>query len=306
MSDTSNLTFRRGTAEDSRAVYEVFAQTTDDLERRMGTPDSENRWGDPAFLAENWERTQPLFEHLTRTADQFWVAENDGQIIGFARSTLRDGVRELLEFFVLPGHQARGVGRELLARAFPAEGARRRAIVATTDINALARYLKSGVYPRFPIYYIYNKPQPVEIETDLSFTPAPASPETLAALRMIDRAILDFERDIDHEFLLHDRQPYLYYRGDQLVGYGYFGKGTGPIALLNESDFPAVLARAESEAAARNEDNFGMQVPLINRAVVNYLLGRKFRLEPFTVFFMSNAAFGKFENYILTSPPLFM
>lgn len=306
MPDESNLIFRRGTAEDSRAVYDVFARTTDDLERRMGTPDSENQWGDPAFLADYWERRGPMFAHLARTADQFWVAENDGQIIGFARSTLRDGVRELLEFFVLPGHQARGVGRELLARAFPREGARRRAVVATTDINALARYLKSRVYPRFPIYYVYNKPQPIEIQTDLSFSPAPASPETLAALRTIDRAILDFERDVDHEFLLQDRQPYLYYRGEQLVGYGYSGKGTGPIALLNESDFPAVLARAESEAAARNDSEFGMQVPLINRAVVDYLLDRKFRLEPFTVFFMTDAPFGKFENYILTSPPLFM
>ena len=300
------LTFRPGIPDDSRAVYDVFTQTTADLERRMGTPDSENFWTDQAFISDYWERRQSLFDHLTRTAEHFWVAENYGQIIGYARSTLHDGVRELIEFFVLPGHQARGVGRELLARSFPASGARRRAIIATTDMRALARYLKSGVYPRFPIYYIYRKPQPVEIDTDLIFSSVTAAPETLAALRVIDNAILGFERDADHEFLLNDRQPYLYYRGDRVVGYGYFGKGTGPIALLDESDFPAVLARGESEAAARNEENFGMQVPLINRAAVDYLLGRGFQLEAFTVFFMSDEPFGKFENYILTSPPFFM
>ncbi|MEW5987410.1 MAG: GNAT family N-acetyltransferase [Chloroflexota bacterium] len=301
-----NPTYRPGTLADARAVYDVFVQTTADLEHRIGTPEGEKIWTDPASIADYWERRQTLFEHVARTAEQFWVAENEGQIIGYARSTLHDGVRELLEYFVLPGHQARGVGRELLARAFPAEGTRHRAIIATTDVRALVCYLKSGVYPRFPIYYLYRKPEPVKIETDLVFRSVTAGPETLSTIRAIDQAILGFARDADHKFLLHDRPAYLFYRGDQVVGYGYFGKGTGPIALLNESDFPAVLARAEAEAAARNEEDFGMQVPLINRAAVDYLLRRSFQLEAFTVLFMSDHAFGKFENYILSSPPFFM
>lgn len=306
MSDAQNLTFRPGRLDDSRAAYEVFAQAAAELERRLGTPDSENEWTDPAFVADYWERAQPLFAHMMRTADQYWIAEEDGQIIGVARSSIRDGVRELLEFFVLPDRQVQGVGRELLARAFPSSGARRRVVTATTDIRGLARYLKSGLYPRFPEYFIYSKPQPVTVETDLKVEPVTAASETLAALRAIDKAILGFERDPEHEFLLSDRDAYLYYRGDQVVGYGYFGNGTGPIALLSESDFPAVLARAETEAAARDEDSFGMQVPLINRAAVDYLLGRGFRLEAFTALFMSNEAFGKFENYIFTNPPFFM
>jgi hypothetical protein len=114
----------------------------------------------------------------------------------------------------------------------------------------------------------------------------------------------DFPQHADHEYLLHDRQTYLYYhRGEQLTGYGYFGKATGPIALLDEADFPAVLARAETEADARHDDEFGMQLPLVNRAAVDHLLGQGFQLEPFTVLFMSDAPFGKFETYIVSSPP---
>jgi hypothetical protein len=113
-------------------------------------------------------------------------------------------------------------------------------------------------------------------------------------------------RDADHEYLLHDRQIYLYYRGEQLAGYGYFGNGIGPIALLDETDFPAVLARAETEAARRHDEEFGMHLPLVNRAAVAHLLARAFQLEPFTVLFMSDAPFGKFENYIVSSPPFFM
>lgn len=297
---------RSGVASDAEGVYDVFVRATADLNQRMGLPDADNHWLDPAFVASYWQRRQSLFEHLARTADQFWVAEVDGQIVGFARSSLRDGVRELLEFFVRPGYQGQGIGGELLRRAFPAAGARRRAIIATREMRALARYMKAGVYPRFPNYYIYRKPEPVEVSTDLEFAPAADTPETLAAIRAIDQAILGFTRDVDHQFLLQDRQAILLRRAGQVVGYGYFAKGVGPVALLDAADFPAVLAWAESEAAARGDDEFGIQVPLINRHAVDYLLGRGYQFENFTIFFMSDEPFGRFENYVITSPPFFM
>lgn len=299
-------TFRPGEVADGPAVYDVFVQTTIDLEQRMGLSDADIMWLDSAFVASYWQRRQSLFDHLARTADQFWVAEQDGQIIGFARSSVRDGVRELLEFFVRPGFQGQGIGGELLRRAFPAGGARRRAIIATREMRALARYMKAGVYPRFPTYYIFRKPETVPFTTDLEFTPAGLTPETLAAIRAVDQAILGFTRDVDHQFLLQDRQAMLFRRAGQLAGYGYFGKGTGPIALLDAADFPAVLAWAESEAVARGDDEFGMQLPLVNRHAVDYLLARGFHLEDFTVFFMSDEPFGRFENYVFTSPPFFM
>ena len=126
---------RPGVASDAEGVYDVFVRATADLNQRMGLPDADNHWLDPAFVASYWQRRQSLFEHLARTADQYWVAEVDGQIVGFARSSLRDGVRELLEFFVRPGFQGQGIGGELLRRAFPAAGARRRAIIALSLIH---------------------------------------------------------------------------------------------------------------------------------------------------------------------------
>jgi hypothetical protein len=70
----------------------------------MGTPEGVPIRTDPALIADYWERHRTLFGHLTRSAEQFWVAEDDGRIIGHARATLHDGVRELIEFFVLPDH----------------------------------------------------------------------------------------------------------------------------------------------------------------------------------------------------------
>jgi GNAT superfamily N-acetyltransferase len=300
------VTYRTGTLADARAVYNVFTQATSDLERRMGSLEMAEKWADPDFIEEYWGRRGSLFEYLARTAEYFWVAEEAGEIVGFARSTLHDGLLELVDFFVLPGNQSTGVGRELLARAFPREGKHRRAIIASSDIRALSRYLKAGVYPRFPIYYIFREPRPVGFELPLEIRPVAATPETLAAIREVDRAILGFERDEDHEFLLNDRQAYLFYRNGRIAGYGYFGKCTGPVALLEEADFPAVLAWAEAEAAGRGEEEFGMYLPLVNRFAVDYLLGQGFQMEDFTVLFMNDEPFGRFENYVITCPPFFV
>ena len=156
--------YRPGTAADTRTCFEIFEVTVDDLGRRTGSV-ANSTAGDPNAF----ELRRPLFDHLAETADEWWMAEDDatGRAVGYARSILRDGVRELTEFFVLPDAQAGGVGRELLARAFPAEGARHRAIVATTDPRAIARYLKTGLGGRLPLVGWEGVPRAAPLETDL-------------------------------------------------------------------------------------------------------------------------------------------
>jgi hypothetical protein len=254
----------------------------------------------------SFERYPALYDHLARTAEHFWVAERDGQVIGYARSTMRDGLRELTEFNVAPRDQSAGVGRELLARAFPANGARRRVILASTGPRAQARYLKSGVYPRFSWTHFSRAPQPVSAATDLTIEPISPTQDALAACASIDKQLLTFHRDVDHAFLLSDRQGYLYYRGGQVVGYGYTGPDNGPFAVLDAMDFPAVLAHAETEAAQRGDERFFVLVPMINRVAVSYLLARGFLFAEWFGFFMSDEPFGAFENYIVCSPPFFL
>lgn len=300
----ASLTFRPGTVADSYAVFSVFEETLADLNQRFGstTPTS---WQDPTALERTWAERRPLYEHLAQAAEQFWVAEQGDQIVGFARSILQDGVRELTEFFVLPSVQSGGVGRELLARAFPANGAKCRSIISSADVRAQALYLKAGAYPRFPIYYFGRNPEVVTVTTDLVLEPITVSPENLEVLASLDRLLLGYRRDAIHAWLLADRQGYLYYRHNQPVGYGYVGIRNGPFALVDDRDFPAVLARAETEAA-KNGREFGLEVPTINRAAVDYLLTRGFHMDSFMALSMSDSPFGKFENYIVTSPPFFL
>jgi len=75
-----------------------------------------------------------------------WVAEDAGRICGAAVALIREGVWGLSFLAVEPDLQARGIGRELLARALAyGDGARGRLILSSTDPKAMRRYARAGL-----------------------------------------------------------------------------------------------------------------------------------------------------------------
>jgi GNAT superfamily N-acetyltransferase len=189
--------YRPGTADDTKTCFEIFETAVDDLGRRTGG-NANATAGDP----DAFETRRPLFDHLAATGDLWWVAEDEAnrRPVGYARSVVRDGVRELTEFFVLPDAQSAGVGRGLLERAFPADGARHRAIVATIDTRAIARYLRTGLDARLPIIGWEGTPRDAPLETDLLREAMDPFDPPLDELAAIDGRILDFSRDVDHHW----------------------------------------------------------------------------------------------------------
>lgn len=298
-----SISYRPGTTADSQSVFNVFIKSIMDYGERMNVM-AVTGGNDPEVLESLWQRRRSMFEFLAEDAAQFWVAENDGQIVAYARSIEHDNLQELTEFFVLPGQQSAGVGRELLARAFPQTTARYRTIIATLDERALSRYLRAGVYGRFPIKYFYRKAEKVEVETDLVIEPLHLKLHQ-EDLNRIDRKILMHTRSAIHEWVTSTRTGFVYRRSGEVVGYGYVGSSAGPFALLNENDFPAVLAHAES-LRAETDGDFGVEVPLINQKAIQYLMERQYQIDSFTALFMSNEPFGRFENYLCFSPVFFM
>jgi GNAT superfamily N-acetyltransferase len=298
-----SVAYRAGTVEDSYDVFQLFVKTIMDYGERMNVM-AITGGNDPQVLASIWNRRQSMFEFLARSAAQFWVAERDGKIIAYARSLEHDGLQELTEFFVLPDQQSAGVGGELLARAFPVTDAHYRTIIATLDERALYRYLKSGVYGRFPLKYFYRKAEQVNIESDLEIEPLQLEAH-MDALDRIDLEILEHTRGHLHRWIAGARDGFIYRRNWQIVGYGYVGSSSGPFAVLDENDFPAVLAHAESRMAEQGKD-FGAQTALINSKAIRYFIDRKYQIDSFSAIFMSNVPFGRFENYLFFSPEFFM
>ena len=299
-------TYRPFGKDDLETVARVFAATLNDLLMEAG--------GQPYVDlddAEAWQRAwngdrRSLFEHIDSTDSESWLAEDGGVAVGYARSILREGMCQLTEFFVLPAYQSAGIGRELISRAFDDVEAAARTIIATTRPTALARYLKSGVFPQSLVGDLERKPEPFDFRSDLAFQPLAGTESDLAALDAIDADVLGYRRRIDHRWLIGDRAGFLYLRKGQPLGYGYIGRYAGPFALRDPKDFPAVLAHAENEAAAQDLDYLTLMLPLANQAATRYLLNRGFRFdEGFMMVYMTDKPGPKLDRYLCTMPGFF-
>lgn len=296
---TDRFRIRRATPEDSRPAFDVFLPSIRDLATRLGTP-----WDvDPES---QWERMRSLYEHLARHAAEWWIAEDpsSGEVIGYARSVERGGLLELTEFFVRPDRQSAGVGAALLACAFPPDRGDVRAIIATADVRAQARYYRSGTVARFPIVGIGGPPRPADGDPTVEATRvAPDAPE-LEAIRRIEREVLEFDRGEELSTMAAEREGYLYRRDGTPVGFAFVGvSGTGPIAALDFADQPAILAHVEARSSALGVAEVTFEVPMVNGVATNHLLDRGMRMEPFYTFLMSSRPFGRFDRYVAYSPP---
>lgn len=298
---------RPGTLDDNQACFEILRAAVNDLARRIGAePFGED---DPEGA---WRRFQPFSDHITRTAAEFWVAEmpEDGRIIGFARSVDRDGLFELTEFFVSPDAQAAGVGRRLLERAFPPGRGAPRVIIATIDLRALSRYLRSGVVARLPIASFTGAARRSDVTTDLEMARVDSDEEDFASVDGIDDVVLGHRRTVDHRWLRTQREGYLYRRAGAIVGYGYVGlpggAGSGPFAVLDPADLPAVMAHAESRRSELGASDIAFEVPLSSRVAVDHLLGRGYRMDQFLTLLLTSEPVRPLDGYVFTGPPLIM
>lgn len=291
------VVIRSGVPGDSRACFELFVASVSDLGSRLGV---ETITGGAEALDPLWAKREPLFRHLAGSADQWWVGEREGRLLGYARSTLRDGVRQLTEFFVRPGAQSAGLGGRLLERTFPAAEGERRLLLATPEPRALVRYVKAGLCARCPVFH-FHRPRRGALEPPSGLRAERLTGRTtdLERLAAVDREVLGYRRDADHRWLIGERPGFLFHQGERLAGYGYTGLYAGPFAALNPRHFGPMLAMAE---AASDAEEFGVEVPLINRHALDYLLGAGFRMDPFVNHFMSDVPIGDLERYLVTTP----
>jgi GNAT superfamily N-acetyltransferase len=296
--------YRPGVDGDSDACFELMVEAVDDLVRRLGGP-ADSMSGDPSTA-----ELEATYQHLAATGDQWWIAEDeaDGRVVGYARSILRDGVRELTEFFVRPDVQGGGIGRELLGRAFSAAGARHRAIVATVDARAIARYLRESLDVRALIVGFSGTPRSEPLETDLVRSPIDPAAPPLDEIAAIDRATLGFRRDEDHRWLAGQRTGWLYRRDGVAAGYGYHPPREswgGPYAVIDPPDLPVLLADGEAAAAEAGHGSTTFDLPLLARTAVDHLLERGYRIDPFLALYFSDGPDERLERYVLTTPPFF-
>jgi hypothetical protein len=160
-------TVRDATSDDLAAVRVI----ADEHEIRHGWPD-----GSPDFL------------DLERAVGRLMVAVTaDGVVEGFVGTLSRGTLIHLGDLFITTKAQSGGHGRRLLAAALP-PGRADIVTFASADRRAQALYLRRGLVPSQPLWYLRGGPSAVPVATD---EPRRA---TVAEVVRLDAAVSGGER----------------------------------------------------------------------------------------------------------------
>lgn len=233
---------------DLAACVEVFYRSTEDLRERRGDPP--------------WPRNEPAMERLfgrlmRSTPAGAWLVEADGQTLGFGIAAERESVWFLGFLFVLPGHQAAGLGRRIMERTLPAVGPAAWCAaggVLATCVEAVqpvstGLYATFGLVPRMPVYLLTGRPRPdtlaalpgaVEAVAFESVEQAGGKAALGAALDDLDLSALGQRRPVDHrDDRAEGRQGWLFRErsSGRALGYGYVQPSgrIGPLAAWQEA-----------------------------------------------------------------------
>lgn len=296
--------------EDLPACLDTWHAAVDDYGLRVGRPPTPRSYGQLRLL---------VAHALATDAGRFWVAVRpapDGgeRIIGFVSATVRGPVWYLAMLFVRPDEQAAGLGSALLERVLPAPGDNLTRATCTDSAQPIANalYARIGISPRLPVLQLVGRPDRA---------PLPGLPAGVVAvpfdevetggdgrddgdlagtLDAIDRAVLGYERPLEHALLRRTGRHGFLYRagGGRALGYGYVADSgrLGPLAV----DDPELAAPALGQLA-RVIDPPGVYlawVPGSFGQAAAALLRSGFRLEDFPAIFCWDRDFARFDRYL--------
>lgn len=203
------IAYRRMTPADIEACADVLDEADNDLNSRRGLPQMpRNR----TALLKMLERIALLHP------DRSWVATSDDVVVGYGQAVSYADLTFLSFLFVLPDHQDRGIGRELMERAMDG-GAYRGVCINSVQPISAALYARHGMAPRVPIFMFLDRPlQPLpRLSAGIRLRPM-----SMTETSDLDRDVCGFERPLDHEWWEQfGRVRYGVYAGGSAVGYGY-------------------------------------------------------------------------------------
>jgi GNAT superfamily N-acetyltransferase len=145
----------------------------------------------------------PYVEHLlSRPGLRLVVGELDGRVAGVAGSIEFGGPerRFLTDLYVEPGLQSKGLGRRVLAAVL--DGATERMTFSSSDLRALASYIRTGMRPWWPLLYLEADAGALEgaVSGGEARTGAEARPGDVAETARLSREWTGIDRTADFEF----------------------------------------------------------------------------------------------------------
>jgi len=239
-----------------------------------------------------------------------WVAEDDGEILGFTFSWVCDDLWFLAELFVAPGQQGRGIGNELLTRALAHAEKHKVAHKAliTFAFNTVSQglYIRHGLFPRLPLYFF--KVTRENLLTRLQDTQVHCEPlqtTDLQSLADIDAHTLGISREKHHRYLMADSamKGVTLHVGNDCVGYVYVNPDghIGPLAVTRPDAIGAAFQAAPKLAAEQGSPQITALIPGNSDAVLSVAVDHGMRIT-FPMLLMSSHDFGDWSRYLPRNP----
>jgi ribosomal protein S18 acetylase RimI-like enzyme len=292
---------RPARAEDLQTAQQLVVRSINDLTERHGF----------GPMASSRPVDFQLFS-LKDDPDGLWVAEADGETVGFAFSWVNDDFWFLAELFISPARQGDGIGGALLTRTFEharKKAARNRALITFT-FNTVSQglYIKHGLLPRLPLYFFRIERAALKARSSreqLRAVDIPDNGESRELLTRIDRGALGFSRHKHQAFLRSDGaiKGVLLYRGGDCVGYAYISASghVGPLAVLRRDDMGVAFATALDIAAEGGASHVSAFLPGTNAASLAIASACGMRIT-FPMVLMSAEEFGDWQRYLPRNP----
>jgi ribosomal protein S18 acetylase RimI-like enzyme len=244
--------------------------------------------------------------------DGLWLAEEDGQILGFAWSWVCGDMWFLAQLFVSPDHQGRRIGDELIKRTLEhaEKSSASNKVLITFTFNTVSQglYIRHGLFPRFPIYgfsvpreHLTGKLQGPQF----GCAPLEAEASSLRRLALADERVLRVSREKHHRYLIHDSatRGFNLYDGNDWVGYAYVDAAghIGPLAVMQPDAVATAFRTALRLAVESGSSRISAFLPGASEAALNTAIEHGMRIN-FPMLLMSSRDFGNWAQYLPRNP----
>ncbi|HUC52008.1 MAG TPA: GNAT family N-acetyltransferase [Xanthobacteraceae bacterium] len=296
-----STTLRPARADELQRAQELIVSSINDLTQRHG-------FGAMASV-------RPAAFQLycfNEDADGFWIAEDEGEIVGSAFSWVCGDLWFLAELFIAPRMQGSGIGRQLLRQALrhaDRAGAKTRALITFT-FNTVSQglYVRHGMFPRLPVYMLnVDRKSLLDSRPDarLEFRRAEASRSHLAMLGVLDMSALGVSRESHHKYLLNDpaMRGYFLNEGNDCIGYAYVAATghVGPLAVVRRDVMAAAFDGALMIAAEGGADRISAFLPGHCETALGVAANHRMRIT-LPMVLVSDREFGDWTRYLPRNP----